>query len=93
MYCVHVDSGWSHPGDNGCKDAICTYIQYLYCFCIGVDFQTHSDFKAFENLDDDVRQEKYQVPLDLLRFIVQSGYAVIRCVQTCGQGVEGAVLV
>jgi len=65
---------------------------YLYCFCIGIDFRTHSDFKAFENLDDDVRQEKYQVPLDLLRFIVQSGCAVIRCVQTCGHEVEGQSL-
>lgn len=48
--------------------------------CILVDFKSHSDFKAFENLDDDVRQEKCQLPLDLLRFIVQSGFDVLRYV-------------
>ena len=57
--------------------------------CICVDFQSHSDFKAFENLADDVRLEKCQLPMDLLRFVVQSGFDVVRCVR---RGVESAVL-
>ena len=51
-----------------------------------VDFRSHSDFKAFENLEDDVRQEKCQVPMDLIRFIVQSGFDVVRCVRHADWG-------
>ena len=54
------------------------------------DYQEHPEFKAFETLDDDVRQEKSQLPLELLKFIVQSGFDVVRYVCVYGdiQGVS-----
>ena len=45
------------------------------------DYKDHPNFKTFEDLDDDVKEDMKNLPLDLLKFINFSGYSVVRWVR------------
>ena len=46
-----------------------------------VGYRDHPHFRPYEDLDDDTKEEKKGLPLDLLKFISFSGYNIVRYVQ------------